>query len=34
MYQSYDDEENQLLLPGDFFLPFLGRLNPDKAWEP
>ncbi|MFD2370566.1 IS5/IS1182 family transposase, partial [Brevibacillus sp. GCM10020057] len=30
MYQPYANEENQLLLPSDFFLPFGGRLNPDN----
>ncbi|UQZ83947.1 hypothetical protein SK3146_03159 [Paenibacillus konkukensis] len=32
MYQPYAHEENQLLLPSEFFLPFGGRLNPDNRW--
>ncbi|SFU40903.1 hypothetical protein SAMN05421543_1711, partial [Alicyclobacillus macrosporangiidus] len=24
--------ENQLILPGDFFLPFCGKLNEDNRW--
>lgn len=32
MYQPYAHEENQLLLPSEFFLPFGGRLNTDNRW--
>jgi len=32
MYQPYAHEENQLLLPSEFFLPFGGHLNPDNRW--
>jgi hypothetical protein len=32
MYQPYTQEENQLLLPSEFILPFGGRLNPENRW--
>ncbi|KKC47751.1 transposase [Paenibacillus sp. D9] len=32
MYQPYAHEENQLLLPSEFFLPFGGCLNPNNRW--
>jgi hypothetical protein len=32
MYQPYTQEENQLLLPSEFILPFVGRLNPENRW--
>jgi IS5 family transposase len=32
MYKPYEKDANQILLPGDFFLPFGGKLNPDNRW--
>ena len=32
MYEPYEKKVNQILLPGDFFLPFGGKLNPDNRW--
>ncbi|TLS48800.1 transposase [Paenibacillus antri] len=32
MYKPYGKIANQILLPGDFFLPFGGKLNPDNRW--
>lgn len=31
-YQYIDETGKQLLLPGDFFLPFGGKLNADNRW--
>jgi len=28
----YNHSERQMLLPGDFFLPFGGKLNPENRW--
>lgn len=28
----YEHNENQMILPHEFFLPFGGRLNPDNRW--
>lgn len=32
MYRNQANLDNQLLLPGDFFLPFGGKLDPDNRW--
>lgn len=31
-YQYIDETGNQLLLPGDFYLPFGGKLREDNRW--
>jgi IS5 family transposase len=31
-YQYIDETGNQLLLPGDFYLPFGGKLNAENRW--
>lgn len=32
VYVMYEYNENQLILPHEFFLPFGGQLNPKNRW--